>query len=201
MFIQEEFLKRYGCDTPVLNYFTNANLLLVYKDKKISYTLMKIEFEIVPRQTGTFKINYLKAGHNSYVRSPILQTSPNKYFDTNEVKLEWDQYYPYLCDLFKGFKSTNTHPIINLNEINSAIWKMFIYSYDSWFVNQKNQHLINLLDKLLYHSSEDLLEYMKTEYSSVYYSFVNDFYKFVLSNYCYDLGKFAQYAIDTKLGF
>ena len=123
MRLQEEYFKRHNIDTPPIYHVKNANIILKLRVRP--QVVLNIRWEENDKVPGHYVFDFLRPNHNSY---------RNKKFFSNMAEEPYiHQYEQYRRFILGWAKNLNFTPIAT-SEVRLAIWEMFLYCFDGWFV-------------------------------------------------------------------
>jgi hypothetical protein len=123
MKLQEEYLKRHNINFPPIYHVKNATVILKLRDRP--RVLLDIEWKNTATRPGYYVFNFLKPNHNGYLTGNYFTPSGD-----NQI-YQYDHYISFLTRWTKNLK--NFSPV-GLDEVKITIWKMFLYCFDGWIV-------------------------------------------------------------------
>lgn len=153
----EEYLNRHKIDdVPIIRYSNNSCVILKTFSgfKKSNYLILNINWEDHDHHPGQFHIGYIYPIHDGYKTDRIFQKAAL-------LTKKWNEYEDFVLEWVKEAKieinaGKFSLPIKGDQEIVLALWEMFVFAYDSWFMKQSFD-----IKKTLFHSLDEDLSIAK----------------------------------------
>lgn len=170
MRLQEEYMNRHNLSFMPIYHTKDSKLILNVGNRP--QIMLDIQWRMEPRSAGYYELTYMKPNYNGYLI--------DNYFVNLDDNIEHIfNYNEYPGFIFRWAKNLG-NKAYEKADVEIAIWEMFLYCFDGWFLENNLEELVFPTIELLpntqrLHNINNFLYYLSEYRILTYEIYMNKF--------------------------